>query len=311
MHPMWRNIWLRILAGLLAFFGAGLSALALQYGHYFVWMLGIAIFVNSLTWSNSLSVKIATRVALLLVMAATNHAQAAVRTTNFIVRAAPSYEQPLASAAERFRKELAIDWLGHELPDWSQPCPISATIETGMGNGGVTSFAFERGRVFGWQMSIQGSPEMIVESVLQHEVLHTVFASHFLQPLPRWADEGACSTVEGRREYLGSHRRLVQFLRTGRGIAFDQLFAMREYPDDVLPLYDQGRSLTAFLVEHGGKRHFVDFLAVGLRDRDWPGAVAEMYGYADLGQLQTCWLDWFRQGSQLPSKEVRLRAPDT
>lgn len=249
--------------------------------------------------------------AVLLVLLSCVPCFAAVRTPNFIVRAAPSYEQPLASAAERFRKELAIDWLGHELPDWSQPCPISATIEPGMGNGGVTSFAFDRGRVFGWQMSIQGSPEMIVESVLQHEVLHTVFATHFLQPLPRWADEGACSTVEGRREYLGSHRRLVQFLRTGRGIAFDELFAMREYPNDVLPLYDQGRSLTAFLVEHGGKRHFVDFLAIGLRNRDWPGAVAEMYGYADLGQLQNCWLDWFRQGSQLPSKEVRLRAPDT
>ena len=50
--------------------------------------------------------------------------------------------------------------------------------------------------VFGWDMKIQGSEERVLDSVLPHEVTHTIFASHFRQPLPRWADEGACTTVE-------------------------------------------------------------------------------------------------------------------
>ena len=38
----------------------------------------------------------------------------------------------------------------------------------------------------------------ILDSVLPHEITHTIFATHFGQPLPRWADEGACTTVDGR-----------------------------------------------------------------------------------------------------------------
>ena len=54
---------------------------------------------------------------------------------------------------------------------------------------------------------------------------------------------------------------LVQFLRTGRGIAFGQMFAMTEYPQDVMPLYAQGYSLAEFLIYHGGRKKFVAFLA--------------------------------------------------
>lgn len=243
---------------------------------------------------------------LLACSALCGESHAAARSANFIVRAAPEYEKTIATVAERFRKELAIEWLGHELPDWGQPCPISATIEPGQGNGGSTSFVFDRGQVFGFKMDIHGDPREILESTLKHEILHTVFATHFRQSLPRWADEGACSTVESASERIKHHRGLVQFLKTGRGIAFDRLFALQEYPPDILPLYAQGHSVATFLIEHGGKRHFVDFLAVGLRDQDWPGAVAEMYGYRDLGELQTCWLDWFRNGSRSAPKEVRV-----
>ena len=42
---------------------------------------------------------------------------------------------------------------------------------------------------------------------------------------------------------------LVQFLRTDRGIAFNQMFAMTEYPRDVMPLYAQGYSLAEFLIQ--------------------------------------------------------------
>lgn len=244
-------------------------------------------------------------------MASTSPSVAAVRTTNFVVSSAPAYEQPLAQAAERFRKELAIDWIGEELPDWGTPCPIQADIANGLGNGGATSFTFVGGGVYDLKMHIQGDPARIVESVLKHEVLHAVFATHFRQPLPRWADEGACTTVESGRDRTDSQRMLVKHLQTGRGIPFSDLFHMREYPRDIMPLYAHGHSLVTFLLEHGGKRYFVDFLAAGLRDQDWSGAVSERYGYNSLGQLQEVWLDWVVNGSPLVPGQVRLRAPDT
>ena len=108
-----------------------------------------------------------------------------------------------------------IEWLGKPLPPWGQPCPITVQVGRKLGAGGATSFVFDRGEVFGWQMTIQGSLERILDSVLPHEVTHTIFASHFRQPLPRWADEGACTTVEHVSERTKQQQMLIQFLQDG------------------------------------------------------------------------------------------------
>ena len=102
------------------------------------------------------------------------------------------------------------------------------TVQVGphLGAGGATTFMFDRGEVFGWRMSIQGSAERILDSVLPHEITHMIFASHFRQPLPRWADEGGATSVEHVSERTNTTSMLDQFLRTGRGIAFNQMFAM-------------------------------------------------------------------------------------
>src|SRR2546427_7839969 len=144
---------------------------------------------------------------------------AGYKTTNFVVAApSPELAKEIGDQAEVFRKQLAMEWLGKELPPWSNPCPIHAQVQSNLGAGGATSFVFDRGEVFGWKMNIQGSRERILDSVLPHEVTHTIFASYFRQPLPRWADEGACTTVEHPSEVSKQERNLLQFLKSGRGI---------------------------------------------------------------------------------------------
>jgi len=191
---------------------------------------------------------------------------ASYRTANFVVEApTPAIAQQLGQAAEACRRDLAIEWLGREMPNWSQPCPITAQVGDHLGAGGATSFVFEHGEVFGWRMTIQGSLVRILDSVLPHEVTHTIFATHFRQPLPRWADEGACTTVEHASERAKQQNMLVDFLRTGRGIAFNRMFAMKEYPRDVMPLYSQGYSLARYLIAQGGRRKFIADLGAGHR----------------------------------------------
>lgn len=220
------------------------------------------------------------------------------RTPNFVV-SAPSdrFAREVGEAAEAFRRDLAIHWLGKELPRWSQPCPIMLKVGEHLGAGGATSFVFDRGEVYGWRMTIQGSEERILDSVLPHEVTHTIFASHFRQPLPRWADEGACTTVEHPSERAKQRRMLVEFLQTGRGIPFSQMFQMKEYPPDVMPLYSQGYSLARFLIEQGGPRKYIEYVGEGLEIEDWVAATQRHYGFSNLNALQTTWLDWVRQGS--------------
>ncbi len=222
---------------------------------------------------------------------------AGYRTQNFTVDApTPQLAKVIGDAAEQWRKQLSQEWLGYELPNWPQPCPIKAQVAPGMGAGGATSFVFDRGEVFGWRMNIQGSRERVLDSVLPHEITHTIFASHFRQPLPRWADEGACTTVEHHSEIAKQERMLIDFLQHDRGIAFDRMFAMTEYPKDVLPLYAQGHSLAQYLIYQRGKREFLAFLADGLRDGNWPRALHQRYGYRNLLVLQNSWLTWVKQG---------------
>ena len=233
-----------------------------------------------------------------LLLAVASALGAGYRTANFIVEApTPQLAEEIGKAAEQYRHDLAIEWIGQSMPNWSRPCPIRAEVSPTLGAGGATSFVFDRGEVFGWDMKIQGSRERVLDSVLPHEVTHTIFASYFRQPLPRWADEGACTTVEHSSEKNKQQVMLINFLHTGRGIAFDDMFAMKEYPNDVLPLYSQGYSLARYLIEQKGRREFLSFVGEGMKSENWPGDLKKHYGYASLKDLQDQWLTWVKQGS--------------
>lgn len=222
---------------------------------------------------------------------------AGYKTANFVVSApSPQLAKEIGETAEACRKRLAVEWLGKEMPTWAKPCPINAKVAPNLGAGGATSFVFDRGEVFNWNMNIQGTRERVLDSVIPHEVTHTIFASYFRQPLPRWADEGACTTVEHQSEIQKQEKMLIDFLKTGRGIPFDRMFAMKEYPQDVMPLYAQGHSLASWLIESRGKKAFLEFLSDGMNDENWPRAVHEHYGFDNLLAMQSSWNDWVRQG---------------
>ena len=232
------------------------------------------------------------------------------RTANFLIEApTEGLARKIGEAAEQYRHDLAVEWLGKPLPRWSRPCPIKAQVAPQLGAGGATSFVFDAGEVFGWTMTIQGSEERILDSVLPHEITHTIFASHFRRPLPRWADEGACTTVEHPVERARQHRLLIEHLTTGRGIAFPEMFAMREYPADVLPLYSQGYSLARYLIERGGRHRYVTFVGDGLATDDWTGALQRHYAVPGVAQLQHTWLDWVRQGCPAPPASLAVASP--
>jgi len=220
---------------------------------------------------------------------------------NFIVEApTASLATEISHSAEKWRRDLAVMWLGKVMPNWSAPCVMTVRVGPHLGAGGATTFVFDAGEVYGWRMTIQGSRQRILDSVLPHEITHMVFASHFREPLPRWADEGGATYVEHKSETMKHRRMLGNYLRTGKGIAFNRMFAMTEYPADMMPLYAQGYSVATFLIQRGGQRKYVDFLADGLHSGDWPGAVQRHYGISSAGKLQNTWLAWVRQGWPAP-----------
>jgi hypothetical protein len=232
-----------------------------------------------------------------------------VRSQHFVV-SAPTQQlaTEICQTAEQYRRDLAIEWLGHELPPWNELCPIKADVAPNLGAGGATSFVFRGGTPTEFRMNIQGSHERILDSVLPHEITHTIFATHFGRPLPRWADEGACTTVEHDSEKLKQQNFLIQFLKTDRGIAFNRMFQMKDYPPDILPLYSQGYSLARFFIEQGGKPKYVEYIGEGMRSNRpdaWVLATKKYYGFNSLSDLQMTWVEWVRAGSpSLPEGRV-------
>ncbi len=205
------------------------------------------------------------------------------KSDHFIVSApTPAIAREVCQAAERYRHDLAVQWLGKPLPEWQGICPIHVRVGPRLGAGGATSFAFVGGRPIDFRMTIQGSRARVLDSVLPHEITHTIMATHFGRPLPRWADEGAATSVEHISERSKQQTLLIEFLTTERGIAFNRMFAMTEYPRDILPLYSQGYSLARFLIAQGGRRRFVQYVGDGMQLNNWTAATQKHYGFHSL-----------------------------
>src|SRR5437016_10776062 len=156
-------------------------------------------------------------------------------TPNFVVTApTPEIAKQVAQAAEQYRKQLAIEWLGYELRRWAAPCPIRVKVGQ-IGAGGATTFSFfpngqGSAEVCNWDMQIQGSLERILDSVLPHEISHTIYACHFRRPLPRWADEGAATLAEHDSEKRRQVLTVNQVIKTKNRIPLKNLLNIKEYP---------------------------------------------------------------------------------
>jgi hypothetical protein len=219
-----------------------------------------------------------------------------IRTQNFLIDApTPQIARAVAESAERYRHDLAVHWLGEPLQPWPSPCPIRVIAGPNLAAQGVTTY--NPRPVSDFRMEVVGTPQRILDSVLPHEITHTVLATHFGRPLPRWADEGICTTVEHSSERNKHEAKLREFLRSRRGIAMNRLFLLKDYPSDVLPMYAQGYSVCRFLIDQKGPRAFIGFLHDYMRRPSWTDNVKKHYDYDSLAELQERWLAWVEAGS--------------
>ena len=263
--------------------------------------------------------------ALALVLFAPAFAPAATyHTDNFTVDA-PTAElaKKFGDMAEFYRKEKALEWLGREMPQWSRRCPLHVQITDGSA-GGATTFTFGQtadGRpvVTSIRMEIHGNAKQLLNSVLPHEVTHTVLAYHFGRPVPRWADEGGSVLSENDEERFSHDVRCREILNAGRGIRLRVLFRMTQYPRDMIVLYAQGYSVSHFLVKKGGdgregRAKLLQFLAVGMQGDDqrfhgtpesWNAAANKVYGFESIDALEEAWL------TALKTPPSRVAARDT
>ncbi len=188
--------------------------------------------------------------------------------------------------------------LASRCPTGAVPCKITVN-EGALGAGGQTTFQFVRGEVLNWRMEVQGSLERILDSVLPHEINHTIFACHFRRPLPRWADEGAATLFEHRSEQLKQLSLLNEVIRNrSEVISLKDLLAMKEYPRGqrpMLTLYAQGYALADFLVQQKGRHAYLKFIADGERG-NWEDAIRTNFDHDGIESLERNWRGWVLAG---------------
>ena len=240
------------------------------------------------------------RLTLLFVLLAVRQATAATyQTVNFSVTAArQDVAEQVGKAAEVYRRQLAVFWIGKPLPNWSRPCRVTVS-EGALGAGGQTTFQFVRGEVLNWRMEVQGTLERILDSVLPHEINHTIFACHFRRPLPRWADEGAATLFEHRSEQLKQLALLNEVIRNrDEMISLRDLLSMKEYPKGqrpMLTLYAEGYALADFLVQQKGRHAYLKFIADGERG-GWEEAIRKNFDHEGIESLERNWRGWVLAG---------------
>jgi hypothetical protein len=223
-------------------------------------------------------------------------------TDNFVV-SAPTAElaKTFGNYAEKYREEKAVEWLGREMPRWNRRCPLQVKITIGR-TGGATTFTFSReGGVLSQEMEIFGEVPQLLNSVLPHEVTHTVLAHHFGQAVPRWADEGGSVLSENDKERFDHDIKCREFLNQGRGIPLKHLFPMQQYPRDMIVLYAQGYSVSQYLIDLGGaglkgRQKFLQFVETGMQNgnKNWEKAV-QQYGFESVDDLQEKWINALRK----------------
>ena len=239
-----------------------------------------------------------------VITAAADVSAAEFATRNFKISAASlEIAETIGLRSEELRRDIAVYWFGKPLPNWSRPCQMRVrTSSTGLGAGGQTTFQFVRGEVLNWNMSVQGSLERILDSVLPHEINHTIFACHFRRPLPRWADEGAATLFEHRSEQLKQVALLNDVIRKDHErISLPKLLNMKEYPAEMRPmliLYAQGYALADFLVQQKGRHAYLQFLADGDR-LGWDEAIRRNFDHQGVAALEHNWKNWVIAGMPL------------
>lgn len=216
-----------------------------------------------------------------LMLCAVSLQAAEYRTANFTVSCDDAeLAKQVGDTAEFYRKQHARDWLGAELPKWFAPCPVRVRYGQ-MGAGGATTYSFSRGEVIGWDMTIQGPPERLLDSVVPHEVLHTIFACRYRRAIPRWADEGAATYTESEAEQKGYRDAGLKAVGTQEHIPLSHLLAAKEYPEDarrVYIFYGQAFVLAEYLLDLKGRPEYVSFLDTYFKSGSWETAFAKHYG---------------------------------
>lgn len=227
-----------------------------------------------------------------VVLVACASAQAAgfAHNGNFVVLAPDqAMAERLLDRAEFYRRQVAVDWLGEELPPSVGPVVINFALSS-KEDSGLTWPADYPGRKY-HKMWLTTSFERACGSTLGHEMTHAVLATQFKDQLPAWAAEGAAGLADEDDRTAIRRRILAWFAKTGNWPNLAELLDAPAVLADDQRAYATATSLTEFLLTHGDRQTLLRFAVAGKKS-GWAEALQQHYRITGVGALQEAWQNW-------------------
>ncbi|MFW6124890.1 MAG: hypothetical protein ACOC46_01970, partial [Pirellulales bacterium] len=193
------------------------------------------------------------------------------RSDNFVVMAAEkSLADEALAQAEKYRREIARQWLGAELPPSVGQTVLHVEI-TDEGDSAHTWVIDDPRRQY-HRVWVNGSRRQVLGSTLRHEISHVVMATRFPQGLPLWINEGIAS-LNDDAERVATRRRIIGwYAQTDNWPPLARILnaeAMRAHDRET---YSVAASLTEYLLSLDDRATLVAFAATAAQ-RNWDEAL--------------------------------------
>jgi len=234
---------------------------------------------------------------------------------NFIVLAPDKQlADAVAGQADAFRKQVAQEWLGTELPPSVGRTIINVTLSDTEDTG--FTWAIDQPERKYHKMWLTTTRQRALGSSLCHEITHVVLATRFPERLPSWAEEGAASLKDDSQRRDTRRRIIAWYAQTGNWPNLANVLRAETILGEDQASYSVAASLTEYLLTRGDKAKFLRFAKSG-KETGWDLALQQFYGVRTVRELQAAWQAWAskatpgnvavasRQTEQLPTTTPR------
>jgi len=228
---------------------------------------------------------------------------------NFIVTA-PSQDlaQEVLKKADSLRKQIALDWLGEELPPNVGQTSIQVKLSESEDEAHTWLIDNPKRRLH--LMWLTTSKEKALGATLAHEIVHVVLATQFPGGLPTWAHEGAACFQDDQERVKRRTRTIEWMAKTKNWPDLKKLLDASSIPAEDHAAFCVASSLTEYLLEHGDKAKFLEFAFASKTD-GCGKALERVYSIRSVADLQTRWQDWVSERSARKSNSPPAKIQQT
>ena len=200
------------------------------------------------------------------------------------------YARQILDQAERYRKEIAEEWLGAELPEGVGRTHINVAFSASQDRG--LTWPDDGPRRTLHTLFLTTSPERAGGHTLKHELCHVVFATRFPadKRLPTWIEEGIASRYDDAQRGRSRQKVVRWWEETGNWPAIDRILMAERLPATDRIGYTVAASLTEFLLSRRDKSTLVRFAQEARADL--PSALRAHYQISSVADLKVQWQTW-------------------